>query len=146
MRISDWSSDVCSSDLSIFAQDYPNVEVIVVDDGSTDHSLAMLRQLQQTYNFQLYSQENQGVSAALNHGLKYAKGVYVSTPDLGDIMLPHSVGLRAHYLDEHPQVGCVGELIIYMDSEGHTIKAQQRDHPQVHPYDDLLPTEHRRKA
>ncbi|MBC3348857.1 glycosyltransferase [Pseudomonas sp. SWRI196] len=123
---------------SIFAQDYPNVEVIVVDDGSTDNSLAMLRQLQQTYDFQLYSQENQGVSAALNHGLKYAKGDYISTPDLDDIMLPHSVGLRAQYLNEHPQVGCVGALIIYMDSEGQTIKAQQRDHIQVHTFDDLL--------
>lgn len=123
---------------SLFAQDYRNVEVIVVDDGSTDDSLAMLRQLQQTYDFQLYSQENQGVSAALNHGLKYAKGTYVATPDLDDVMLPHSIGVRARYLNEHPQVGCVGALIIYMDSEGRTIKEQQRDHIQVHTFDDLL--------
>lgn len=123
---------------SVFAQDYRNVEVIVVDDGSTDNSLAMLRQLQQTYDFQLYSQENQGVSAALNHGLKHAKGSYVATPDLDDVMLPHSIRVRAQYLDEHPQVGCVGALIIYMDSEGRTIKEQQHDHLQVHTFDDLL--------
>lgn len=123
---------------SLFAQDYPNIEVIVVDDGSTDDSLAMLRQLQQTYDLQLYAQENQGVSAALNHGLKYAKGTYVATPDLDDVMLPHSIRVRAHYLDEHPQVGCVGALIVYMDSEGRTIKEQQHDHLQVHTFDDLL--------
>ncbi|AUM68321.1 glycosyltransferase family 2 protein [Pseudomonas fluorescens] len=123
---------------SLFAQDYRNVEVIVVDDGSTDNSLARLRQLQQTYDFQLYAQENQGVSAALNHGLKYAKGTYVATPDLDDVMLPHSIRVRAQYLDEHPQVGCVGALVIYMDSEGRTIKEQQRDHIRVYTFDELL--------
>lgn len=123
---------------SLFAQDYPNVEVIVVDDGSTDGSLARLQQLQQTYDFQLYSQANQGVSAALNHGLMHAKGVYVSTPDLDDVMLPHSIRVRARYLDEHPTVGCVGALVAYMDSDGHTIKEQRRDRIEVYTFDDIL--------
>ncbi|MFW0757220.1 glycosyltransferase family 2 protein [Pseudomonas sp. H11T01] len=123
---------------SIFAQDYPNFEVIVVDDGSTDNSVAMLKQLQQTYDFQLYLQQNQGVSAALNHGLKYAKGTYVSTPDLDDIMLPESVRIRAEYLDKNPNVGCVGALIIYMDSQGKTIKQQQRSCISVYTFDKIL--------
>jgi len=123
---------------SLFAQDYPNFEVIVVDDGSTDNSLALLRQLQQTYDFQLYSQANQGVSAALNHGLQHAKGLYVSTPDLDDVMLPHSIRVRAQYLDQHLNVGCVGALIIYMDSAGRFIKEQRREHIQVYAFDDIL--------
>ncbi|WP_350599868.1 glycosyltransferase [Pseudomonas sp. 65/3-MNA-CIBAN-0223] len=123
---------------SIFAQDYPNFEVIIVDDGSSDNSIAMLRQLQQTHDFQLYTQANQGVSAALNHGLRYAKGDYVSTPDLDDIMLPQSVRIRVDYLEQHPQVGCVGALIIYMDSDGNTIKQQQRDEIRTYDFDKVL--------
>jgi alpha-1,6-rhamnosyltransferase len=123
---------------SIFAQQYPNFEVIVVDDGSSDNSIALLKQLQKTYNFQLYSQKNQGVSAALNHGLQYAKGVYVSTPDLDDIMLPESLRIRAEYLDNNPNVGCVGALIIYMDSDGNTIKQQQRNSIRTYTFDDIL--------
>lgn len=114
-----------SSLRSIFAQDYPNFEVIIVDDGSTDNSVQMLTALQQTYDFQLYTQPNQGVSAALNHGLLHARGVYVATPDLDDIMLPESVRVRAEYLDKHPNVGCVGALIIYMDRDGNDIKQQR---------------------
>lgn len=123
---------------SIFAQDYPNVEVIIVDDGSTDNSVPMLRALQAQYDFQLYSQANQGVSAALNHGLRYAKGEYVCTPDLDDIMLPSSVRLRADYLNQHPEVGCVGALIIYMDSEGNDTKSQKLAGIQKLSFDEIL--------
>ncbi|MFK3798656.1 MULTISPECIES: glycosyltransferase family 2 protein [unclassified Pseudomonas] len=123
---------------SIFAQDYPNFEVIIVDDGSSDNSVAMLQALQSTYDFQLYSQVNQGVSAALNHGLKYARGQYVCTPDLDDIMLPSSVRVRADYLDQHPEVGCVGALIIYMDSDGNDTKAQKLSVIQKLSFDEIL--------
>ncbi|WP_433886363.1 glycosyltransferase family 2 protein [Pseudomonas vranovensis] len=123
---------------SIFAQDYPNFEVIIVDDGSTDNSLAMLRALQDTYAFTLLTQHNQGVSATLNNGLKHARGVYVSTPDLDDIMLPHSLSVRARYLDEHPEVGCVGALIAYMDSDGAEIKTQQRTEVKTFSFDQIV--------
>ncbi|VVO38219.1 Undecaprenyl-phosphate 4-deoxy-4-formamido-L-arabinose transferase [Pseudomonas fluorescens] len=123
---------------SIFAQEYPNYEVIIVDDGSSDNSIAMLKQLQQTYDFQLFTQPNQGVSAALNHGLRYAKGAYVSTPDLDDIMLPESLRIRADYLDKNPNVGCVGALIIYIDSDGNTIKQQKRDQIRTYNFDQVL--------
>lgn len=123
---------------SIFAQDYQNFEVIVIDDGSSDNSVAMLRTLQARYDFQLYSQANQGVSAALNHGLKYARGDYVCTPDLDDIMLPSSVRLRAEYLNQHPEVGCVGALIIYMDSDGNDTKTQKLAGIQKLSFDEIL--------
>ena len=123
---------------SIFAQNYPNFEVIIVDDGSTDNSFAMLEELQKQYPFQLYRQENQGVSATLNHGLRYAKGLYVATPDLDDLMLPDSVRVRADYLDSHPDVGCVGALIIYMDSEGNTTKHQKLDQIMHLHFDEIL--------
>ncbi|MEB0040437.1 MULTISPECIES: glycosyltransferase family 2 protein [unclassified Pseudomonas] len=123
---------------SIFSQDYTNVEVIIVDDGSTDNSYAMLVALQNTYDFQLFTQTNQGVSAALNHGLKYANGKYVSTPDLDDIMLPESVRVRADYLDKHPEVGCVGALVVYMDSEGNNVKTQKLAEIQRLGFDEIL--------
>ncbi|MFK3798082.1 glycosyltransferase family 2 protein [Pseudomonas sp. NPDC088444] len=123
---------------SIFEQSYPNFEVIIVDDGSTDNSFELLKELQTRYSFQLYRQNNQGVSAALNHGLQHARGQYVATPDLDDIMLPESVQVRVDYLERHPNVGIVGALIIYMDPHGKTIKQQTRTHIQRFGFDQLL--------
>lgn len=123
---------------SIYEQDYPNFEVIIVDDGSTDNSYAMLEQLQKVHGFQLYRQQNQGVSAALNFGLQHARGDYVATPDLDDIMLPHSLSVRAAYLDQHPEVGCVGALVIYIDSEGQETKRQNGNRIRQLDFDYLL--------
>ncbi|KYO87122.1 putative glycosyltransferase EpsE [Pseudomonas aeruginosa] len=123
---------------SIYEQDYPNFEVIIVDDGSTDNSYAMLEQLQKVHGFQLYRQQNQGVSAALNFGLRHARGDYVATPDLDDIMLPHSLSVRAAYLDQHPEVGCVGALVIYIDSEGQETKRQNGNRIRQLDFDYLL--------
>lgn len=109
---------------SIYAQDYPNFEVIIVDDGSSDGSLEHLRELQPSYGFQLYSQANAGVSAALNLGLSHARGTYVATPDLDDLMLPDSLSARVAYLEENPEVGCVGALVAYIDPEGKLLKEQ----------------------
>lgn len=123
---------------SIFAQDYEHFEVIIVDDGSSDNSYAMLQALQARYPFQLYRQPNQGVSAALNHGLRHARGVYVATPDLDDIMLPFSVRIRAEYLNQHPLVGIVGALITYMDCDGKDLKCQSRDSVECLNFDEVV--------
>lgn len=123
---------------SIFAQDYEHFEVIIVDDGSSDNSYAMLQALQAKYPFQLYQQCNQGVSAALNHGLRHARGVYVATPDLDDIMLPFSVRIRAEYLNQHPEVGIVGALITYMDCDGNNLKCQSRTAVESLHFDEVV--------
>lgn len=93
---------------SIYAQGYPNLELIVVDDGSTDDTYERLAMLRERHGFQLYRQANRGVSDALNHGLRHARGEFVMTPDLDDIVLPGALDTRVDYLLAHPEVGCVG--------------------------------------
>lgn len=64
---------------SIIHQTYPNIQLIIIDDGSVDEASALLEKLKTEYHFILEKQINKGISGALNTGItKYAKGKYVS--------------------------------------------------------------------
>lgn len=67
---------------SVFDQDYPNIEVIVVDDGSTDGSLEYLKSLKNP--IKVLQQKNQGVSIARNNGLFESKGEFIAFLDADD--------------------------------------------------------------
>lgn len=98
---------------SILMQTYPNVEVICVDDGSTDNTLAVLesysKQYQQKgYNYRLIHQENLGVCEAINTALKYVNGKYLVWPDGDDWYNDKDVLADAvRTLEDAPACSCV---------------------------------------
>lgn len=70
---------------SIAKQSYPNIEVIMVDDGSTDTSAEIARRYEQRYtHFRLIQQENRGLGGARNTGICKATGDYIAMPDSDD--------------------------------------------------------------
>jgi glycosyltransferase involved in cell wall biosynthesis len=81
---------------SVFEQTYQNLEVIVVDDGSTDNTLQILNEYnqkaaQKNIIFKVLKQEHKGAPAARNKGLYVAAGEYIIFFDSDDIMLPNRV-------------------------------------------------------
>lgn len=91
---------------SILAQTYDNMEVIFVDDGSTDSSLKLAESYQNKFrergfDFYIISQKNMGFYP--QSGIKVATGKYITTLDIDDILLPESIQKRADQLESNPE-------------------------------------------
>lgn len=94
---------VVASVQSVLSQDYPNIEVIVVDDGSTDLSLEKLAQFGDKIT--IISQANQGPAAARNTGMLAAKGEYIAFNDSDDLWLPGKLKAQISYMQKQPEIG-----------------------------------------
>src|SRR3972149_614140 len=91
---------VCDAIDSVLAQTYRDFETIVVDDGSTDETLQVLRNYRN--DIRCLRRENGGAGAARNLGILSASGDYVAFLDSDDIMLPRRLEYQVAALDRFP--------------------------------------------
>ena len=87
---------------SVLTQRYSDLELLVVDDGSTDHTKEMMSSY--TSKLTYIYQEHKGVSAARNRGIKHAKGDYLSFLDSDDLWLPDKLSLQMKFMRYHPEI------------------------------------------
>lgn len=106
---------------SVIAQTYPNWELIVVDDGSTDSTANVVAEYEDPRIRYTY-QENHGQAAALNRGLDLAQGEYITTLDTDDWFTPDSLLDRIRFLEDHPEHGVVYGDGYYCDETGKLLR------------------------
>lgn len=91
---------------SVLAQTYSNWEMIIVDDGSTDHSAEVVKSYCKDGRIQYISQENEGSSSARNHAIRCAKGQYIALLDADDIWMPNFLEKQIAFMKKKEAV-CV---------------------------------------
>jgi glycosyltransferase involved in cell wall biosynthesis len=104
---------------SILNQTYRDFEFLLLDDGSTDSSLALLRQYaEQDSRIRLITRENKGLTVTLNELLSYARGEFVARMDADDISMPDRFERQVSFLNENHKVLCVGGAYQLIDGAG----------------------------
>lgn len=87
---------------SALGQTYKDIEIIVVDDGSTDRTAEIVRSFQDP-KIRYLRQENKFQGAARNYGIKESRGEYITFLDADDMYLPEKVERQVKFLQEHPE-------------------------------------------
>jgi len=103
---------------SVFEQDHRPIEVIVIDDGSTDGSAEIAKSYEDVV---LIQQANLGPAAARNAGLDRATGSFFAFLDADDRMAPGRLTTQLEHLRDHPDIGCVAMSQELMLEPGMTI-------------------------
>lgn len=104
---------------SLEEQTFGDFEVIVIDDGSTDKTVEVVRGFPS--RAQIFTQKNQGVAAAINRGISLAKGEYICLVDSDDTVLPDRFARQVAILDKSPQIGMAFGDALIIDSIGRQI-------------------------
>ena len=113
---------------SVLAQKYRNLEVICVNDGSTDDSLRIVEAYRERFGdvcrLVVHSQKNGGLSAARNAGLELATGKYVYFLDSDDMIAPETIGELVVLSEREKLDQVIFSSDVFKDGEGETIDRQ----------------------
>jgi glycosyltransferase involved in cell wall biosynthesis len=108
---------------SILGQTLADLELIAIDDGSTDGSAAILESFRKKDPRVVvdHHSQNQGLNAALHSGLAHARGKYVARMDADDISISTRLEKQAAFLENHPEMDIVGSAVQMVDERAHNI-------------------------
>ncbi|HTT17815.1 MAG TPA: glycosyltransferase [Candidatus Sulfotelmatobacter sp.] len=116
---------------SVLAQSFGDFEFIIINDGSSDDSAAIL-ELYQSMDSRVivHHQENRGLIDSLNRGCSLAQGTYIARMDADDISLRGRFASQLEFMDANPQVAVVGGAVEFIDETGKALRVAGR--PLLH--------------
>lgn len=124
------SSYIIDAVNSILLQTYPNFEVIIIDDASTDDSLEKIKQFSDIRVKIFENTQNWGLAKSLNIGLSKCEGKYIVRMDADDLSYPDRIEKQVAFLEEHPDLSAVSSWMIEFNDEGKHSLTKYRSNPE----------------
>lgn len=118
---------------SVLSQDYPRVEYIIVDGGSTDGAVEIIERYADRLAWWV-SERDQGQTDAINKGFSHARGEILAWLNSDDTYLPHAIAEAVEFLQTHPEIGMVYGDANLVDQSGRLIgkfPARQTDYKRL---------------
>ncbi len=111
---------------SVLVQSFPDLEVLVVDDASSDGSRDVVRSLADPRVRMIVNETQLGIPRTRNRGVDEARGEYLAFLDSDDCALPERLEKQVAFLDAHPDHAAVGAWIEWIDEEGRPLGRVKR--------------------
>ncbi|MGB4812493.1 MAG: glycosyltransferase family 2 protein [Methylophilaceae bacterium] len=109
---------------SVFNQQYPALQYIVIDGGSTDESVAVIQRHASNLSFWASEKDN-GQTDALKKGFAHATGEIQGWLCSDDILLPNALQMVAEFFRDHPNVGAAYGDALWIDADGNPLRAKR---------------------
>lgn len=106
---------------SILRQTFTDFEFLIIDDGSTDESVAIIQGFQDTRIRLVHNGTNLGLVGSLNKGLGLARGAYIARMDADDISRAERLACQVSFMDENPMVGVCGSWVQFFPKANNKI-------------------------
>lgn len=119
---------------SVITQSYPRVEIIVVDDGSTDHS----GDIAQSYPVRYIHQPNRGLTASRNLGIQESRGSYLVFLDADDRLMPEAIEMGLRVLVQRPECALTVGDHLFVSEDGSYLANSRKTFPPARHYEALL--------
>ena len=107
---------------SVLNQTWTNLEVVVVNDGSTDNTIDILKKMAgKDQRIRWFDQKNQGFAVAMNRAIEESHGEYIAHLDSDDVMEPDKIELQMEALRKDSEVDLVHTAVRIIDTDGHSL-------------------------
>lgn len=113
---------------SVLKQSFCDFELLIINDGSIDNTAKVIESFHDS-RIVLIHQQNKGIAAALNNGLRHSLAQYIARFDADDICYPDRLKIQYEFMTAYPEYHILGSAADYMDVEGNYIFTQ---HPVAH--------------
>lgn len=131
---------------SIIAQDYANIELIIIDDGSTDDSVQKIESMvpacmARFARFEFRSRPNKGLAATINEALEWSRGKYFAAIASDDILYANKTSSLLSHIDREENVAGVFSGCEFIDQAG-SVVGRMSPLPAHHTFDDVITQKH----